>query len=558
MNTGELGKNTSTMTSGAAYPPDRRPPFTSWDDIARLFTDHLEVQRFHQLPVHHRATAWNERRKHAPWSEVVPPTWDLDALYLRHPEERGYCDLLRQLRVDVSLTSVSTDLVCFPAPWVPHRWPPPQHRIEVNRNRYPGTGDLKDPRGSDICVDSAWQLRIASIEGGTGEPGRMLGEIRKEHRDARKHNFLIPYQQVEFYEQHPDGRHRYYVPCPEWWRTEAWTSQHMFVPIPPCVTYRASRLLRGPLQHAETPFWWLVFESEWVTLLFGRWCTDIQQRGIMWRLPLRGRVGVTTMGVAKLLYKSSLSPSEVEKWLSEHDTYDWGATLMPYQVRGPAQDNPAEIETIQSFVRIYPGSSMSGTDRDARGSLPPSTSAIDDDVEEEILASGGPAPQVRASASTPMRLISAREPASSDRPVHPAAVPTVAAANPSEYDRMERARRAATARYEAGPSPMLSDSLMRQLREAGHMPMMEYYAGYYHTPITEAVLVFALTRLSEDSERAAKAADAVRAKWKDSEAEVTDLRVRLQRSEITASALLDSMQKVQSSLYEGTKRSREE
>ena len=72
------------------------------------------------------------------------------------------------------------------------------------------------------------------------------------------------------------------------------------------------------------------------------------------------------------------------------------------------------------------------------------------------------------------------------------------------------------------------------------------------------MLVFALTRLSEDSKRAAKAADAVRAKWKDSEAEVTDLRVRLQRSEITASALLDSMQKVQSSLYEGTKRSREE
>jgi hypothetical protein len=32
---------------------------------------------------------------------------------------------------------------------------------------------------------------------------------------------------------------------------------------------------------------------------------------------------------------------------------------MPYKVRGPAQDNPAEIETIQSFVRIYPGPSAS-------------------------------------------------------------------------------------------------------------------------------------------------------------------------------------------------------
>jgi hypothetical protein len=47
--TRETGTGTSTMTSGAIYPPDRRPPFTSWDDIARLFTDHLEVQRFNQL-----------------------------------------------------------------------------------------------------------------------------------------------------------------------------------------------------------------------------------------------------------------------------------------------------------------------------------------------------------------------------------------------------------------------------------------------------------------------------------------------------------------------------
>jgi hypothetical protein len=95
----------------------------------------------------------------------------------------------------------------------------------VNRNRHPGTGDLKDPSVSDTCLDSAWQLLITSIEGGTGKPGRMLGEIRKEHRDARKHNFLVPYHQVEFYEQHPDGRRRYYVSCPDWWRTEAWTSQ---------------------------------------------------------------------------------------------------------------------------------------------------------------------------------------------------------------------------------------------------------------------------------------------------------------------------------------------
>jgi hypothetical protein len=52
------------------------------------------------------------------------------------------------------------------------------------------------------------------------------------------------------------------------------------------------------------------------------------------------------------------------------------------------------------------------------------------------------------------------------------------------------------------------------------------------------VLVFELTRLSEDAERAVNAADVIQAKWTDREAEVADLRARLQRSELTASALL--------------------
>jgi hypothetical protein len=45
----------------------------------------------------------------------------------------------------------------------------------------------------------------------------------------------------------------------------------------------------------------------------------------------------------------------------------------------------------------------------------------------------------------------------------------------------------------------------------------------------------------------------MRAKWTDSEAEVADLRARLQRSELTASALLDSLQKFQNNFYEGKK-----
>jgi hypothetical protein len=72
------------------------------------------------------------------------------------------------------------------------------------------------------------------------------------------------------------------------------------------------------------------------------------------------------------------------------------------------------------------------------------------------------------------------------------------------------------------------------------------------------MLVFALTRLSEDAELTVNAADMMRAKWKESEADVADLRARLRISEeLTASALLDSLQKFQNTSYE-IKRPRQE
>jgi hypothetical protein len=112
--------------------------------------------------------------------------------------------------------------------------------------------------------------------------------------------------------------------------------------------------------------------------------------------------------------------------------------------------------------------------------------------------------------------------------------------------------------------PVCTISQYWQLRDAWHLPIMGYYAegylqagasgSYYQPQITEVVLVFAFTRLSEDAERTVNAADVIRAKWTDSEAEVADLRARLQRSELTASALLDSLQTFQNTSYEGRKR----
>jgi hypothetical protein len=74
----------------------------------------------------------------------------------------------------------------------------------------------------------------------------------------------------------------------------------------------------------------------------------------MWRLPPRGRAGVQTIETDRLLVKISFSPMEVTQWLNNHDNHQWDEATMSFQVRGPTHDNPAEIETIYSFVRPYP------------------------------------------------------------------------------------------------------------------------------------------------------------------------------------------------------------
>jgi hypothetical protein len=68
------------MSSFTTYPLEtsggQRLPFT-WEDISRIFTEHLKVRRFLQLPPSKQPSTWKERRKHVPISEAVPPVWDL-------------------------------------------------------------------------------------------------------------------------------------------------------------------------------------------------------------------------------------------------------------------------------------------------------------------------------------------------------------------------------------------------------------------------------------------------------------------------------------------------
>jgi hypothetical protein len=78
---------------------------------------------------------------------------------------------------------------------------------------------------------------------------------------------------------------------------ENWTLRSIAGPLSPVLTYRARMLLPGKEGTPEGEFWWRVFELEWTVLVFGRWCADIAEREIQWRLPPRARAGVTELGL---------------------------------------------------------------------------------------------------------------------------------------------------------------------------------------------------------------------------------------------------------------------
>jgi hypothetical protein len=73
------------LCGGSAFPQYTRP-LLSWDDVQKLCPGYLEVQGFLRLRGGGgvRASAWYQRRNHAPCEFEVPPDWGLDAPYFRH------------------------------------------------------------------------------------------------------------------------------------------------------------------------------------------------------------------------------------------------------------------------------------------------------------------------------------------------------------------------------------------------------------------------------------------------------------------------------------------
>jgi hypothetical protein len=98
----------------------------------------------------------------------------------------------------------------------------------------------------------------------------------------------------------------------------------------------------------------LVFESEWTVLFFARWCSDVRQRKLMWRLPARLRENVTTMGVDQLFLDSDFPLPVVQQWLTAHDTYDWTSQRRRYRMAGPSRDNPNGVnQDLVEFAHIF-------------------------------------------------------------------------------------------------------------------------------------------------------------------------------------------------------------
>jgi hypothetical protein len=168
-------------------------------DLANEFPNTWEVRRIAQLTPSRQYQHCKFLRASRSMFDRIPAALNMDVLLYRFPSERGYCQRLNQLKPYVKRTGIfdlTVDLICLPTPWVSGQWKDNLPLDSRQRHHFPRSGDLSDPGGSNIALDSALALRNGSVRWGTGDPGRLLGEIRQEYRNAERYRLLVPWQQV--------------------------------------------------------------------------------------------------------------------------------------------------------------------------------------------------------------------------------------------------------------------------------------------------------------------------------------------------------------------------
>ena len=135
-------------------------------DLAEEFPSTLEVRRIAQLTPSRQDRHWRFVRASRSIFDRIPAAMEMDVLFYRFPSERGYCQRLSQLRPHPGRNGkveLSVDLLCLSTPWVSGRWRDTLPLDSRHRHHFPRSGDLSDPEGSNIALDSALALRKGSF-----------------------------------------------------------------------------------------------------------------------------------------------------------------------------------------------------------------------------------------------------------------------------------------------------------------------------------------------------------------------------------------------------------
>jgi hypothetical protein len=348
----------------------------SWAEERAKNTGCFDMQRFDAIPS--RATqagarlrgpecAWDARRRHAPCSQRIEPSWGMDCVYLRIPREADYVEALhRRTEHNPAMgeTGMGRDFLLTSKPLLPYYWTPSGRKTSNPELDFPSKGLLQVP-SERYPRDSAYALYLSSLMAGHGDPGRFIEEHRKEYKN-RRGGVLLSWSQVEYYLVPPGMRRTLYPVVPAGW--DGWECPiGMTVPLPAVVTYRGSRLIRGD------PLHWGIFYSEWVANVMARFVDDAFHRGLLWRLPIRVVENLPLLGLDFLLEGSPYPIPVVEQFLKLQAGCDWDS----WNNRGYGAVGAVPIHLVGRDYRIQELGSIVDT-------ILTGTHGRDEEVEEVI------------------------------------------------------------------------------------------------------------------------------------------------------------------------------